>query len=75
MPQASPALRNAMMKYFGSEIDDGPPTKYLRSMGWTQSRGGIWTDPPARRISEKEWDCVYFLCHEWDEAFVPRSRA
>jgi hypothetical protein len=73
MPEASPELRNAMMRYFGDAIDDGPPTAYLRKMGWTNVRG-VWTDPPIGRISEKEWDCVYFLCHEWDETFVPRRR-
>lgn len=73
MPTASDELRGAMLKYFGSAIDDGPPMRYLRSMGWTFERGGLIREPAAKHITEKEWDCVYFLCHEWDHAFVPRT--
>jgi hypothetical protein len=62
-----------MVDYFGDAIADWPPTAFLLDQGWNES-GGTW-QPPAfpHEISEKEWDCVQFLCDEWDHAYAPRD--
>lgn len=68
MPSASDALRKSMGSYFGDEIDDRGPYKFLIQQGFQFSRGGIITHPTKKwdEMSEKEHDCVWFLCDEWD---------
>jgi len=70
MPQASDEDRAKMKKYFGDGIDDAPPTQYLVSKGWKFPRGGLIEKPaPDYKPSQKEWDCLYFLCDEWDYGY------
>jgi hypothetical protein len=71
MPSASDEDRAKMAKYFGgSGIDDGPPMLYLHAKGWKFPRGGMILKPsPDYKPSQQEWDCVYFLCDEWDHAY------
>jgi len=72
MPQASEELRDKMGEYFGDPIDDSGPWEFLKNLGWTQTSTGWLRHPePFREISEKEWDCVDFLCEEWDWAYTP----
>jgi hypothetical protein len=70
MPQASDKLRAQMATYFGgSGIDDFPPYRYLHLHGWKDRAGMLIA--PKREITQKEWDCVAFLCDEWDYAYDP----
>lgn len=69
MPQASNEDREKMNEYFGDPIDDGPPSTFLISLGYTESRG--WWSKPAKdhQPTQKELDCLNFLCDEWDHAY------
>jgi hypothetical protein len=67
MPQATDELREKIDGYFKSGIDLYAPLEYLKSEGWTDDKG--WLFSPSRTITEKEWDCVDFLCDEWDFAY------
>lgn len=71
MPTASDQDRAKMAQYFGGDgIDDGQPTLFLIGKGWTFPFG-ICTPPEgAGKPSEKELDCVYFLCDEWDYGYA-----
>lgn len=71
MPQSSDELRQKMMDYFGSAVDDQPPAEYLRQQGFVQNPDWSWTAPDRiasgdQPISEQERDCVVFLIEEWD---------
>jgi hypothetical protein len=58
-----------MEKYFGDAIDDAPPTQYLVGKGW-KFRGGLIEKPASDyKPGQKEWDCLYFLCDEWDYGY------
>lgn len=73
MPQATDESRNQMVEYFGQEsfCDLYAPLEFLRAQGWTDPAG--WLRYPEGKtraeITKKEWDCVDFLCDEWDFAF------
>ena len=74
MPQASDELRAKMAEYFGAEIDDWPPRAYLLDQGYDE-KAGWWSKPdPDHVVTEKERDCLNFLCDEWDHAYDFRSR-
>lgn len=68
MPQASQELRTKINGHFGSGIDLYVPLEFLKSRGWVYDRGML--SAPKRQITEKEWDCVDFLCYEWDFGFT-----
>ena len=69
MPQASEELHAKMQRYFGNAIDDSGPYSFLRTAGYTE-RAGVFRRPsPEHAVTEKEWDCLGFLCDEWDYAF------
>lgn len=69
MPTASNSQRDLMNKWFGDEIDDRGPTKFLLARGWTE-RGGMWTKPvSAHNPSDYEVQCLLFLHDEWDHDF------
>lgn len=71
MPQASDEQRNLMEKWFGDPIDERGPNNFLRSHGYTQ-RGGVLISPtPSHTVSKDEWECIAFLCDEWDFGFDP----
>lgn len=71
MPQASDEDREKMAKYFGGDgIDMMHPLRYLVLHGWKDHRGLLIA--PKRDIDQKEWDCVYFLCDEWDFGYDPQ---
>lgn len=65
-----------MGRYFGSEIDDAGPERFLRSRGYTLTRGWEWRKPvPAHTVSEEEWNCITFLADEWDFGGIAKSHA
>ena len=70
MPQASEELRKQMAEYFGgSGIMDTAPTKFLQDAGYTLTREWTWDKPGVTdydQMSRKEFECLMFLCHEWD---------
>ena len=76
MPQALDEQRALLAKWFGGDgIDDGPPYAFLRARGWTE-RGGLLIKPTsAHTVSEYEWQCVAFLCDEWDYGYDPKVTA
>lgn len=69
MPQATDDSRNMMVVYFGKDAycDLYAPLQFLKENGWTDREG--WLFSPNREITLKEWDCVDFLCDEWDFSF------
>ncbi len=72
MPQASDQDRALMAEYFGGEgIDLYQPLEFLKSQGWIVGAG--WLRYPENKhrsqVSGKEWNCVDFLCDEWDFGF------
>jgi hypothetical protein len=72
MPQASDEDRAKMAKYFGGDgISDAEPTQYLHGKGWIFTRGGLIQKPQLAGYNpcNKEWDCLYFLCDEWDYGY------
>jgi hypothetical protein len=71
MPQASDEDRAKMAKYFGGlGISDAEPTQYLLSEGWKFLPNGMIAKPvPDYKPMQKEWDCLYFLCDEWDYSY------
>lgn len=74
MPQASDELRAKMGAYFGDEIDDGPPMRYLTENGWELTEQWEWRKPnPFWEPSEKEFDCIDFLIDEWDMGGIVRE--
>lgn len=69
MPQASDEMRDLMKQYFGNGIDDRGPTEFLFSHGYLE-KAGYWTKPtPSHSVTDYEWDCLNFLCEEWDYAY------
>jgi len=71
MPQASDEQRALMQKWFGNTINDGPPYAFLLAHGYTEPEGkGLWKKPtPSHTISMFEWECLNFLCDEWDYGY------
>lgn len=75
MPQSTDKQRDLMCKWFGDRIDDGPPTAFLLSHGYT-CKHGFWFKPtPGHTISREEGACIDFLCDEWDYGFSPPQEA
>lgn len=69
MPTASDEQRSLMDKWFGDPVDDGGPMRFLIARGWTE-RAGLWRKPTsAYTPSEYEFECLQFLCDEWDYGF------
>lgn len=66
MPQALDSQRELMGKWFGNEIDDGGPYAFLRSHGYWEEGGMIRPPVPHHNVSADEWQCIAFLCDEWD---------
>jgi hypothetical protein len=68
MPQASDEDRAKMAAYFpdGDGIDLAAPLEFLMQNGWCDRDGWLWTSKRRDQITEKEFDCVAFLCDEWD---------
>lgn len=68
MPQATDELREKMQHYFGDPISDWGPTAFLLDQGYHE-KGGFWAKPsPSHIVTEKEGDCLTFLCDEWDHS-------
>jgi hypothetical protein len=75
MPQASDELRTKMEEYFGDPINDWGPTKYLLDAGYLE-KGGWWRKPTSEHVvTEKEQDCLNFLCDEWDHCYDFRKKS
>lgn len=58
MPQATDELRARM----GTLV-------FLFGCGWTENRGHLSTAKARADITDKEFDCVEFLCDEWDFSY------
>lgn len=61
-----------MAEYFGGNgIDHDAPYKFLiQEKGWVDYKGML-IKPEGREIEKKEWECVSFLCDEWDYGYDP----
>lgn len=70
MPSASNEQRALMGKYFNNGgINDWEPLAFLLDAGYTE-RGGWFTKPnPEHAPTQKELNCLNFLCDEWDYAY------
>jgi hypothetical protein len=66
MPQALDEQRNLMKKWFGDAIDMDGPYRFLKARGWGDHAGILVKPTPSHKVSEYEWECVAFLCDEWD---------
>lgn len=72
MPQACDEDRNLMLQWFGHDVSDVGPLRFLKARGWTFP-GGLCTPPtPAHQPSQYEMACAIFLCDEWDYAYEGR---
>ena len=71
MPQASQNLRDRIRTRFDS-IDCGAPLLYLKNGGWSEIGG--YLSPPNGPITDAEWECLDFLCDEWDFAYNPVTK-
>lgn len=74
MPQASDEQRELMRRWFGDPIDDGPPYRFLMARGYADRRGMLVKPTSAHTVSTEEWECICFLCDEWDYGFDPLLR-
>jgi hypothetical protein len=77
MPQASKELRDEMERRFGS-IDAAGPVKFLQDSGYTLLAGWIWDKPGVtnlQQLTRDEFECLLFLCHEWDFGGLAPTRA
>lgn len=72
MPQASNEQRALMEKWFGDPVDDGGPYRFLQSHGFTEWAGTFKPPVPSHNVSCDEWECIAFLCDEWDYGFNRR---
>jgi hypothetical protein len=72
MPQASDEQRNLMEKWFGDAIDMRGPYAFLKARGYGDYRGMLIKPTLSHTVSEYEWECIAFLCDEWDFGFEPR---
>lgn len=70
MPQASDEQRELMQKWFRNDgINDAEPMAFLISRGYT-TIAGMWQKPtPSHSVSWFEWECLDFLCDEWDYGY------
>jgi len=79
MPTASDELRARMKERFGCPVGDAGPISYLEGQGYILNRDWTWAHPKvssADDIPTAEWDCIVFLCDEWDfGGFRPIARA
>ena len=48
------------------------PLSYLKNSGWSEVSGCL--SPPNRPITDAEWECLDFLCEEWDFAYNPITK-
>lgn len=75
MPQATNEQRALMQKWFGDPIDDYGPMKFLYAHGYND-QAGMWYKPtPSHTVSMFEWECLNFLCDEWDYGYNFRGQS
>ncbi|MCW2286645.1 hypothetical protein M2323_004531 [Rhodoblastus acidophilus] len=43
--------------------------RFLEEHGYVIQRTGVISCPVGREITDKEWDCICFLCDEWDYGY------
>lgn len=75
MPQASDELRAKMKEWFGDEVDDRGPYKYLMSKGWTEEAGVFHPPTPSYYGPVEDYIVLSFMMHEWDYAWESTSPA
>lgn len=73
MPTATDELREKMRKMFGDPLDDGPPYNFLKEKGFTEKAGVLFAPRPDYMVSQEEYDCIDFLCDEWDYGWEPEA--
>lgn len=74
MPQASDEQRVTMKKWFGDDVSDFGPIKFLQSHGFVLRKDWLWELPvPHHRVSCYENECITFLIHEWDFGGIYRD--
>lgn len=70
MPTASDELRQEMKTYYGSEIDEQGPIRWLKSKGFSLRGDFFWTPPERIKsyddLTTQEWLSIKFLIDEWD---------
>jgi hypothetical protein len=66
MPQASDNLRAKMKEYFGDEVSDAGPMKYLESRDIQINKGFVYHIPADKPITSKDLNCLNFMVDEWD---------
>lgn len=59
-----------MQEYFGDAIDDSGPMNFLVEADYTERAGMIYMPSDGYSMTEKEGDCLDFMCDEWDYAFT-----
>lgn len=79
MPSATPELRERMGQLFGDEIDDAGPMEFLKKAGYRSTADWRWLPKPGvtdyADMTQDEYDCMVFLCQEWDQGGLAISRA
>ena len=79
MPSASDELRNEMERRFGDAISDSGPIRFLEDAGYKLTSDFEWEPKPGVRtlkdMTRDEFDCLLFLCHEWDFGGLAALRA
>lgn len=69
MPQTTDELRSLMREWFGDEVSDWGPMRFLMSHGFTE-QAGMWKPPvPYHNVNREELACLRFLVEEWDYAY------
>lgn len=74
LPQASDELRERMRVRFGDEISEQGPWEYLIKRQWREKAGMMIrpSDKTEEKITPDEWECINFLCDEWDFGYDPK---
>lgn len=69
MPSCSDSQAALMRAWFGSDVGDYEPSRFLLARGWTE-REGMWYKPTsAYTPSIYEVECLLYLRDEWDYDF------
>lgn len=70
MPSASDAQHQIMKEWFGSEVGEEEPRRFLAARGWTEQAGMYSPPVPSHNPSIYEVECLLFLRDEWDYDFT-----
>lgn len=73
MPQSSDELRKLMGQWFGDEISDEGPYKYLMSKGWIEEAGMFYSPTPSYFGPVEDYIVLKFMMEEWDYSWESTS--